>query len=693
MSFIVGRSGSGKSTIGDLLAGFYKPTAGRILINSLPSESIDTKWLRENITLIQQSSTVFNGTFAMNVSLGDKNPRRITQNRIRWACQIALLQSTVADLPDGLDTLIGSRGQALSGGQLQRLALARSQLRKPSVLILDEITSGMIFDAIRLWRRGMTTIVIAHDVSQFEDSDYIYVMDDGYVVQEGYYRTLAGESDRPLRAMIDATKDDTLPCLDEADIASSGAWPFTNKDERRLGTEKRLASRVDGQSAGNGLFKRMSLLAPVGRTAPVTTTQRVPRRSSSLEELLERGQRARSRRPPVFSGRTRAAREGIGRCHSHTTTAPRRRRSRLSGRYCRPSGLGLDGKHRLFFVLGLLSCVVVAAGNPVFSYLFAQILQVFWVPGDKEAAGRQWTIPLIGVGCVDGLAVFFSFFFMDIVAQAWVDALRTEAFNRVLHQPKSWLDEEKHSPSRIIDCLGRNAEEMRKLVGLFLPIVFIAAGMVLSSVIWALAISWNLTLVALACGPVVVGITRWTSSVSDEWETRCNQAFEATGSVFNDVFSNIRVVRALTQETYFTEELEGSAAHTFRLGLSRAWRTGLLYGATQGMSDWLSALVFFYGVKLLTYPDSQLTVDSILQVVNLLLFSIGTAAVMLGDIPQIAAAKAVATPDARLRQSLLDGQSRAQVRRDEGHADISHQDAQPELRVPQSAKYDGPSQP
>ncbi|PHH93246.1 hypothetical protein CDD83_9516 [Cordyceps sp. RAO-2017] len=171
-TFIVGQSGSGKSTIGSLLVKFYRPSTGQILIDGLPLELLDDEWVRENITLIQQTSILFNDTLYNNVALGRRNPNTVTHEHVLEACQSALLQSTISGLPQGLDTQVGSRGLELSGGQKQRVALARARLRDPTVLILDEVTSGLdqvsrslVMDAIREWRKDKTTVIITHDLS------------------------------------------------------------------------------------------------------------------------------------------------------------------------------------------------------------------------------------------------------------------------------------------------------------------------------------------------------------------------------------------------------------------------------------------------------------------------------------------------------------------------------------------------
>ena len=216
LTFLVGKSGSGKSTISNLILRFYDTLTGEVRIDGHRLDSLDPAWVRANITLVQQSSVLFDDTFYRNVAFGLRNPDEATEEDIQRTCDAALLQSTIASLPDGMDTMVGSAGYSLSGGQKQRLALARARLRDPPILILDEVTSGLdnvtrtlVMEAIREWRKEKTTIIITHDVAQIEDADYVYVMDKGRVVQEGYGGHLMRDEDALFASLVKSATDDT----------------------------------------------------------------------------------------------------------------------------------------------------------------------------------------------------------------------------------------------------------------------------------------------------------------------------------------------------------------------------------------------------------------------------------------------------------------------------------------------------
>ncbi|KAH9863237.1 hypothetical protein IAQ61_009514 [Plenodomus lingam] len=159
-------------------------------------DALDIHWLREKVTLVEQHSVLFNDSIRTNIALGNLG-KIINLHEVHQAIKFAMLDSVVCDLPEGLDTHLGMKGSALSGGQKQRMALARARVRDTPVLILDESTSALdyvtrasILEAIRKWRKGKTTIVITHDITQIESDDFVYLIDSAQVVQEGYRKDL-----------------------------------------------------------------------------------------------------------------------------------------------------------------------------------------------------------------------------------------------------------------------------------------------------------------------------------------------------------------------------------------------------------------------------------------------------------------------------------------------------------------------
>lgn len=192
---LVGRSGSGKSTIANLLPRFYDPTVGEIRIDGLPIRELTLAGLRAQISLVSQDVVLFNDSVANNIAYGRAEPP--SREELERVAASAHALEFIQALPYGFDTLIGDKGVLLSGGQRQRLAIARAMLKDAPILILDEATSALDTEAERHIQAALetlmakrTTLVIAHRLSTIESADRILVLQDGRIVEQGRHPEL-----------------------------------------------------------------------------------------------------------------------------------------------------------------------------------------------------------------------------------------------------------------------------------------------------------------------------------------------------------------------------------------------------------------------------------------------------------------------------------------------------------------------
>ena len=203
---LVGASGAGKTTLCNLVARFYDPEQGRLLLDGVDLRDIDVESYRKLLGVVEQDVFLFDGTVAENIGYANRDA---SEAEIRHAAAVANAAGFIEALPNGYNTIIGERGVKLSGGQRQRLAIARAVLADPAILILDEATSNLDTESERLIQasltrlmQGRTCFVIAHRLSTIVHADRIVVMEDGAIIETGTHDDLMDAAGR-YRAMVD----------------------------------------------------------------------------------------------------------------------------------------------------------------------------------------------------------------------------------------------------------------------------------------------------------------------------------------------------------------------------------------------------------------------------------------------------------------------------------------------------------
>ncbi|TYJ04952.1 hypothetical protein E1A91_A12G130100v1 [Gossypium mustelinum] len=197
---LVGESGSGKSTVISLLQRFYDPNSGCITIDGVEIQTLQLKWLRQQMGLVSQEPILFNETIRANIAYGKGG--NATEAEILAASELANAHKFISSLQQGYDTLVGERGVQLSGGQKQRVAIARAIVKSPKILLLDEATSALDAESERVVQDALdkimvdrTTVVVAHRLSTIKNADMIAVVKNGVIVEKGKHDTLINMKD------------------------------------------------------------------------------------------------------------------------------------------------------------------------------------------------------------------------------------------------------------------------------------------------------------------------------------------------------------------------------------------------------------------------------------------------------------------------------------------------------------------
>jgi ATP-binding cassette subfamily B (MDR/TAP) protein 1 len=606
---------------------FYLPTSGEILIDRNPMKELDVSWIRNNITLLEQKSVLFNESVLTNITFGRQNHETLTMKDIRECIQLTMLENTIDSLPMGIKTCVGPGGSFLSGGQRQRVAIARAKLRDTPILIMDEPTSALdstnrvaVMKAVRQWRNGKTTIIITHDMSQIMERDYLYILEQGSIVESGYKyaveHSLCGkkyfhtEVDETAIQMGTGTSDgvDTkwenssrdslyalqppMPVRGHHQARTSWAQGTIPSSVRfsTLGItpNRRSIYQIHPGEPTNlpfpDLSSRLSFVNvnEASRKSPKETAIGLPAEEFEMVPIEDRG----SLSTTIPNRHVPSDPKANGRPHYRhslkfkTRRTPKDKMTPLS-QIMRTIYPNLTPRYRIILFLGLGAALVHASATPIFSYCLSQLFSTFYAGTNNVQLTMTWSLAVLGVSFGDGLASFFMHYFLEICGEAWMDTFRKNAFERILDQPQAWFEKNGNGSLRLTSALDQNGEDMRNLLGRFGGYVVVAVSITLMSIVWSLIVCWKLTLVALACGPVIYTITRGFEGTNGLWERRCNGANSDATDVFTETFLEIRTVRTLTLEGHFHRKHDTANGRCLMLGLKRAMYTGMIFGMVE----------------------------------------------------------------------------------------------------------------
>lgn len=746
-TFILGQSGSGKSTISHLLLGLYDSYRGSILLDEQDLRFLDPIWRKAHISAIDQNPIIFDLNVHDNIALGlcgriqediqiqDNHVPKLSRKRVIEACKMTLLDADIRKMPNGYDTKLGVGGVDLSGGQKQRLALARAIICDPTILILDEATSALditnrslVMALIRQWRKSRTTIIITHDWKQIEQEDYVYMMESGKVIEHGYRTQLEQfQSGKFARQIEEERKDEIgkdFPSPTGMEWRPSKALShhqtsFAASQQNYLSkTQHHRASRWAATIFPGGgweeyivdVEKRVSrevMMVPTKRDTsnlpayPSPSVRRLTHKqsSSSLSSITSStstltgaysvGQHAKLRplRLPQEQQIRNAVQDGMQQSLKNSSVAVSVRRPDQPLRKMwsenelqeydeeeeqvdfqpqpQPKAKEKQGwiydvdeksqtiskgenfsrlffgaigiiwttqPKKILFSLGLLCTILGGCVQPTFSFIMGKLLATM-ATSNAQSTVTQLSSIVIGLAFADGAMQCLRFALLQLSANYWVESIRREAVTKTFCQDKTWFDREENSNSILITRLIKDPEDAKSFVSRIIGEILVVLTMMCVIFVWAIIISWQLTLAGLALGPVFYFVISVQSKIMLHYEKQNKLQRERVAKRFYIMIRHVREIRAMSLHQVFKANFEDAVGWTTINAIRSAPYSGFAYGLKDACTYIAQAFLYYIGAILLI--KGLLTLASMIIVFNLIIFGVTFAANILAYLPNM----------------------------------------------------------
>ncbi|KAG8432404.1 hypothetical protein GDO86_016883, partial [Hymenochirus boettgeri] len=573
----VGPSGSGKSSVVQLIQRFYDPTDGKVTLDGHDIRTLNIKWLRSLIGIVEQEPVLFATTIAENISYGRDG---VGMDDIVKAAKGANAYSFIMDLPQKFDTLVGEGGGQMSGGQKQRIAIARALIRNPRILLLDMATSALdneseatVQEALNKVRGGRTTISIAHRLSTVQSADVIVGFDGGKAVERGTHEELLKL--KGVYFTLVTLQSQNKPS-DEAvseDIALGRVEPFIRGSYR--------------SSLRNTL--RLRSLSQLSNTFPVTLSGAINGTSLTMENGI--GETQESEEPD----------------YSKNDEENKKRKSSVIRRV-----LKYNAPEWPYLLTGSIGAAVNGVVSPLYAILFSQILGTFSLPDVAEQRRQIDGICLLFViiAAVSFVTQFFQGYSFAKSGELLTRRLRRVGFQSMLGQEIGWFDDNNNSPGALTTRLATDASQVQGATGSQIGMIVNSLTNIGASLIIAFFFSWKLSLVVLCFLPLIAMAGVFQAKMLTGFANQDKKALESAGKVSSEAIGNIRTVAGLGKENMFVEMYEKQLELPYRAAVRKSYVYGACFGFARCVIFMAYAASFRFGGYLVNTDGIHYTVDN-----------------------------------------------------------------------------------
>lgn len=615
-TFIIGKSGSGKSTLANILLKFYRRYDGDVSIAGKDIRLLDQQWLIKNITLVEQRCTLFNDTLRNNILMGSQLINEIEEaQQLKKACRISLLEKLIYDLPDGLETKLGTGGVNLSGGQQQKLALARAFMRDSPILILDEALSAvdvihrsLLMKAIRKWRYNKTTIILTHELNEINSEDFLYIIENGRCVEKGYQGALSIEPTSMLyRWMNLHYKEDNSDSFSQLTTVETPTYYKGFLDESVVDFEVETPRVVED-------IERFPLDPDL---LPIT--------HSALSY------RIRSKGDRVYI-KQKECKENLNEEHLNK----KGNKNELLPILFIIRRLFKESRMKRVLYLGIICSLFAGAANPIFSFTFSYLLNGIVPLSNGVGSGKylmKWSLIVTAVAAVDSIFSFLKDFLLGYCSECWIMDLRNKVMHRVIFKEFKWFFEDNHTSSEISALVLNDLKDLRLLASGFLGAM--STFLIVSSVgiIWALITGWKLSLVCISMFPLMIVFSAIYGMVLQKYETEYKTGVADLENLLYEIVTKVRTIRCLQIESHFLKIYQKVEMSMVFVARRRLVATGFGLAVADALTMSIQAVLYWYALKLVLQGDYS--TERMFKTFTLLLFTIMTCTNLINQIPDL----------------------------------------------------------